>query len=96
MVGDDPFYSNAELRVAYLDEMAIWDQDMTASVSEIYNGGTLHDLAQVSTPPVLYWRMGDGDTHPYIKDVMEPEGNSIYSLTMNNMNQGSFDSEVPN
>ena len=51
-----------------IDELAIWDSDRTANVSGIYNSGTTHDLSQLATPPKHWWRMGDGDTYPYLQD----------------------------
>ena len=50
------------------DELAMWDSDQTANAAAIYNSGTAHDLAQLASPPVHYWRMGDGDTYPTIVD----------------------------
>ena len=51
-----------------IDELAIWDSDRSSTVSGIYNSGTTHDLDQLASPPKHWWRMGDGDTYPYLQD----------------------------
>ena len=51
-----------------IDELAMWDSDRSSNVSGIYNGGNTHDLDQLASPPKHWWRMGDGDTYPYIQD----------------------------
>jgi len=77
-------------RNSNLDELAIWASDQSANVSDIYNGGTTHDLGILSSPPQHYWRMGDGDTFPILQD-------SIGSLnaTMINMTVADIVSDVP-
>jgi len=54
--------------VAKVDEIAIWDSDQSSNISNIYNSGSTHDLAQLATSPKHWWRMGDGDTYPYLQD----------------------------
>ena len=44
-----------------IDEFAIWDDDQSANVSAIYNSGQVHDLNALSSPPVNWYRMGDGN-----------------------------------
>lgn len=51
-----------------IDELAIFDSDQTSNISDIYNSGTPHDLSQLTTQPKHWWRMGDGDTYPYLQD----------------------------
>lgn len=51
-----------------VDEIAVWDSDESSNIADIYNSGTTHDLSQLSSAPTHWWRMGDGDTYPYIQD----------------------------
>jgi formylglycine-generating enzyme required for sulfatase activity len=54
-----------------LDEVSIWNKELTPSeVSAIYAGNTQIDLKKTSMSSNLvgWWRMGDGDTYPAIKD----------------------------
>ena len=51
-----------------IDELAVWDSDRTSNVAGIYNSGSTHDLSQLASPPKHWWRMGDGDTYPYLQD----------------------------
>ena len=51
-----------------IDELAIWDSDQTSNVSSIYNSGTPFNLDTLSDKPKHWWRMGDGDTYPYLQD----------------------------
>lgn len=44
----------------HMDEVAIWDTDASAHITEIYNGGNgPANLMDLSTQPVHWWRMGD-------------------------------------
>ena len=52
-----------------VDELALWDSDRSADIAAIYNGGTPTDLNTLGTPPVHWWRMGDGDTYPFLFDT---------------------------
>ena len=74
-----------------LDEFAIWSgTDLRASVSEIYASGSVVDLNALATAPnpTTWYRMGDGDTAPTIKDT-----NGSANLTMNNFS--TFSTDVP-
>ena len=51
-----------------VDELAIWDSDQSANISDIYNSGSPRDLSLISSAPVHWWRMGDGDTYPFLFD----------------------------
>jgi len=51
-----------------VDELALWDSDQSANISDIYNGGTPFDLSTLGTKPNHWWRMGDGDTYPNLQD----------------------------
>ncbi len=44
-----------------IDEFAVWDDDQSANISAIYNSGQVHDLNALSSPPVNWYRMGDGN-----------------------------------
>lgn len=73
-----------------IDELSIFESDQTANISSIYNGGVTHDLGLLSTPPVSYWRMGDGDTYPTLIDVI-----AGVDFTMNNMTSADIVNDVP-
>ena len=75
-----------------IDELAIWDSDESANVSDIYNSGVPVDLSTTTTEPKHWWRMGDGDTYPYLFDN-GTEANCIF--TMNNMTSADIVSDVP-
>ena len=75
-----------------IDELAVWDSDESANISNIYNGGTPTDLSLLSTEPKHWWRMGDGDTYPYLFDVGS-EANCIF--VMNNMTSADIVNDVP-
>ena len=64
------YNSSASLRNGCkVDELALWDSDRSADIAAIYNGGTPTDLNTLGTPPVHWWRMGDGDTYPFLLDT---------------------------
>ena len=75
-----------------LDEFAVWDSDESANVSDIYNSGTPSDLSLLTTEPKHWWRMGDGDTYPYLFDNGS-EANCIF--VMNNMTSADIVSDTP-
>jgi len=51
-----------------LDEMALWASALTAgNITTIYNSGLPASLSDLS--PVAWWRMGDGDTYPYLDNT---------------------------
>lgn len=71
-----------------VDEVAFWDSDQSANRSTIYNGGTPDDLTALA--PLLWYRMGDGDTYPTINDNA-----GTNNATMQNMSSANFVSDVP-
>jgi hypothetical protein len=75
-----------------VDEVAVWDSDQSANIADIYNSGTPHDLADLTTPPDHWWRMGDGDTFPYLLDSGDTGGCIFVML---NMSASSIVSDVP-
>ena len=62
------FTSGNYMRDCKLDELAIFNSDQSANIADIYNSGTPFDLSTLTTPPLHWWRMGDGDTYPYLQD----------------------------
>jgi alpha-tubulin suppressor-like RCC1 family protein len=67
-----------------LDEASIWNKALTpAEVSTVYSGNTQIDLKKTSMSANLvgWWRMGDGDSYPTIKD----HSYNRYDGTMTNM-----------
>ena len=75
---------------ARLNEVAIWNSDETANVADIYNSGSTHDLADLTTPPTIWYRMGDGDTYPTLQDDI-----GSVDMTMMNMTAADIVSDVP-
>lgn len=64
-----------------VDELALWDSDEGASISDLYNGGAPFDLSTLDTPPVNWWRMGDGDTYPLLLDAAGNADFTMYNMT---------------
>jgi len=75
-----------------LDEFAVWDSDESVNVSDIYNSGVPFDFSTLTTEPKHWWRMGDGDTYPYLFDNGS-EANCIF--VMNNMTSADIVSDTP-
>ena len=75
---------------AKVDELAVWDSDQSSSISDIYNSGDPFDLTSLSTPPVHWWRMGDGDTFPVLEDSI-----GSADFTMRNMTVADIVNDVP-
>jgi len=84
--------SGNSLRGANLDEIAIFDSDESSNISDIYNSGNVKDLSLLTTEPKHWWRMGDGDTYPYLFDT-GTEANCIFQ--MYNMTVSDIVSDVP-
>lgn len=72
-----------------IDEVGFFNTVLSSSdVTNIYNSGTPTDLTSLS--PISWWRMGDGDTFPTIKDnVGSNDG------TMTNMVAGDIITDKP-
>jgi hypothetical protein len=68
-----------------VDEIAVWDSNETSNVSSIYNGGTTHDLSQLTSTPSHWWRMGDGDTYSNIQDNVGNATFVMYNMTAANI-----------
>ena len=75
-----------------VDELAVWDSDESANISDIYNGGVPDDFSLLTTEPKHWWRMGDGDSYPYLFDVGS-EANCIF--IMSNMTVADIVNDVP-
>lgn len=75
------FASGNYLNGAKVDELAVWDSDQSANISDLYNGGATHDLEQLTAAPSHYWRMGDGDTYPNIQDQIGTATFVMYNMT---------------
>ena len=75
-----------------VDELAIFDSDQSGNVSNIYNSGAPFDLSTLGTQPKHWWRMGDGDTYPFLQDS-GTEANCIF--VMNNMTAADIVNDVP-
>ncbi len=86
------FASGSHLRGARLDELALWDSDQTSNVSDIYNSGVPFDFGTLTDDPVHWWRMGDGDTYPFLQDNGSA-ANCVFQ--MYNMTSADIVSDVP-
>ena len=75
-----------------IDELAIWDSDQNANVSDIYNSGVPPNLSTLTNEPKHWWRMGDGDTYPYLQDN-GTEANCVFQ--MYNMTSANIVNDVP-
>lgn len=75
-----------------VDELAIWDSDQSANISDIYNSGAPFDLSTLGTQPKHWWRMGDGDTYPLLQDS-GTEANCVFQ--MYNMTVADIVNDVP-
>lgn len=69
------------------DEISIWNKELTPTeVSEIYAGNTHINLKKTSMSDNLvgWWRMGDGDVSPVIKDhsISQNDGTMVNSPTI--------------
>ena len=80
------------LRDVKLDELAIWDSDQSSNVSDIYNSGVPFDFSTLTNEPKHWWRMGDGDTYPYLQDN-GTEANCVFQ--MYNMTSANIVNDVP-
>lgn len=82
-------YTGANTYAGNLDEVAIWDSDQSANVSNIYASGSVIDLSTYS--PLGYWRMGDSDggTGTTLTDL----GSGANNGTL--MNSPTFQTDVP-
>lgn len=75
-----------------VDELAVWDSDQSANSTAIYNSGTPFDLSTLGTAPKHWWRMGDGDTFPFLQDS-GTEASCIFQ--MYNMTVADIVNDVP-
>jgi len=76
-----------------MDEVSIWSTDLSAvDVLDLYNGKKPTNLFEhvKSANLVSWWRMGDDDTYPTIKDVV-----SAQNGTLTNGVPGDIQNEVP-
>jgi len=86
------FVSGNYMRDCRVDELATWDSDQSGNISDIYNGGSTFDLDTLTNKPNHWWRMGDGDTYPYLQDN-GISANCIFQ--MYNMTSADIVSDVP-
>jgi len=75
-----------------IDELAIWNSDQSANVSDVYNSGIPFDLSTLTTVPRHWWRMGDGDTYPFLQDNGS-QANCVFQ--MYNMTSSDIVSDTP-
>ena len=64
-----------------VDEFALWGSDQSGNISNIYNSGYSQDLSLLSASPDHWWRMGDGDTYPNIRDNVGTADFVMYNMT---------------
>ena len=75
---------------SYIDEVAIWNIGMTAQeAAAVYKLGKPGDLKRHSKAAnlKLWWRMGDGDIYPNVKDwsVGGPVGGTMTNMSASNI-----------
>ena len=75
-----------------VDEVAVYNADVSSISSDIFANGTVVDLMSLSIKPQHWWRMGDGDTYPYLQDN-GTQANCIFQ--MYNMTAADIVSDVP-
>ena len=75
-----------------IDELAIWDSDQSANISNIYNSGSPLDLNGLTSSPLHWWRMGDGDTYPFLSDT---GSQANCTFIMSNMTAADIVNDVP-
>jgi len=75
-----------------IDEFAIWDSNQGSNISSIYNSGSTFDLSTLTTEPKHWWRMGDGDSYPYLQDN-GTEASCIFQ--MYNMTSANIVTDTP-
>ena len=73
-------------------EFAIWDSNQGGNISSIYNSGSTFDLSTLTTEPKHWWRMGDGDSYPYLQDN-GTEASCIFQ--MYNMTSANIVTDTP-
>lgn len=86
------YSSGTYMRDCRVDELAIWDSDQSSNSSDIYNSGVPFDLSGLTTPPLHWWRMGDGDTYPNLQDSGSEEN---CTFVMYNMTSADIVSDTP-
>ena len=86
------YNSSGYMRGCKIDELAIFDSDQSGNISSIYNSATPFDLSTLTTEPKHWWRMGDGDTFPFLQDS-GTEANCVFQ--MYNMTVSDIVSDVP-
>ena len=75
-----------------IDEVAIWDNDQSGNINDIYNGGGSGKPGNLaSLNPLLWYRMGDGDTFPTLTD----NGSGGNNGTMTNMDSADIEEDTP-
>ena len=74
-----------------IDEFAVWDSDESSNLSNIYNGGVPNNLNALSSPPVNWYRMGDGNGGTGSTVTDQGTGGVNGTLT----NDAAFEEDVP-
>ena len=75
-----------------VDEISIWGSDVSSEISSIYNSGTPTNLSLLTSVPLHWWRMGDGDTFPFLFDTGS-QGNCTFQML--NMTSANIVNDVP-
>ena len=89
-VGRQPTNANY-MRDSLVDELSFFNTELNATeVACLYNGGSPSNLDNFIPGPAHWYRMGDGDSGTTIADNV---GNA--DLSMTNMSESNFVSEVP-
>jgi len=89
-LGRQPTNANY-MRDSKLDELSFFNTELNATeVACLYNGGSPSNLANFTPGPAHWYRMGDGDSGTTLADSI-----GSADLTMNNMSESNFVTDVP-
>ena len=75
-----------------IDELAVWDSDQSLNISSIYGSGAAVNFSSLSSVPLHWWRMGDGDTFPFLFDTGSAANCTFQML---NMTSADIINDVP-
>jgi len=80
-----------------IDEVARWhDTDMSASIVDIYDGGTPSNLKNLATEPTNWWRMGENGTWGGISWDLVTQGiDTATDLRSLNMEEADRQADTP-
>ncbi len=82
--------------VGKIDEVSLYNYPLTSgNITTIYNSGVPNNLDDLTTPPISWWRMGDGGTWDGSKWTLPDEGSSSNTAESVNMVEADRETDVP-